>query len=160
MSDDQVTQQAGKGGKKVAAALGLSVLFAALAALLVIGGIAYLFMSQPFGGVCQSKQCFIDAANDCGSATLTSQESYGTASYFAYDCIITKNITALSPGEPESARRLLEGKGFYCVYEKGAFDRRWVDSLTLGLENCHGELRDAIGVLLFSTYVAEENAGF
>lgn len=135
--------------------LGAGVLLAVIfSLLLIVGGVFFIFLSHPSGGVCQSKQCLIDAANDCGSAEFNTQESYGEVNYLTYDCTFIKNVTKLDAGEPEVVKKMLEGKGLYCTYEKGAFDERWVNSLTLGLDNCKGDLRESIGNLIFSAYLA------
>lgn len=96
---------------------------------------------------CAAKDCFADAANGCKDISITSNEDFGSAKYTAKNCVFTKTIVSLAAGESQEMKKLLEGKSLSCQYEKGKFNDQWINTLILGIENCEGELRDALGSL-------------
>lgn len=78
-------------------------------------------------------------------------EEYGKILYSSSSaCVFTKTYVS-AKGETDEMRALLEGKSFSCKYEKGKFDQRLANSLVFGMENCEGELKDAIAKLLLFT---------
>lgn len=97
---------------------------------------------------CETKECFISAANNCENISLKSTEEYGAVNYSAKDCVFTKTIVGLNDNETQEMQDLLEGKYFTCNYTKGNFDQNWTASLMFGIENCEGELREIIGMLM------------
>lgn len=101
---------------------------------------------------CSDKTCFIAAANDCENASLTVTENVGTFTYSSSDsCIFTKTLVSLNANETQEMKKLLEGKNMTCLYDKGKFDQRWVNSLVYGIENCTGDLKNRLGDLTVFT---------
>jgi len=91
---------------------------------------------------CSDKACFIAAANDCNSTNITVKEDFGVMHYeTSTDCAFTKTMVKLDDNESQEMKNLLEGKNMTCVYAKGSFDPRLVNSLIEGTENCTGELK-------------------
>ncbi len=104
---------------------------------------------MPIMPECSTKECFIDAANECKDVRSTFAEESGTFVYASSnDCVLTKTLVSAHPGESPEMKALLEGKSMTCKYERGSFDERWVTSLVFGSENCEGGLKDAIAQLL------------
>ena len=101
--------------------------------------------------VCDTSECFTEAANQCKSAQFLRQENVGTFIYLSRDCLFTKALVNLSDKEPQAVKDLLEEKSLTCVYEKGSFDGRWLSSLMSGTENCVGELKDLLNILTIFT---------
>lgn len=101
---------------------------------------------------CGDKDCFILAANDCKNLTLVITDDAGVFKYSSSGgCVFTKTLVSLNESETSQMKLLLTGKSFSCNYEKGKFDRRLVESLLYGMENCDGELKDILGQLLAFT---------
>ncbi|VVB74014.1 Uncharacterised protein [uncultured archaeon] len=100
---------------------------------------------------CSSKDCFAPAANNCSDISIQVTEVFGTMKYSSSGCVFTKTMISLNQNESADMKKALEGKSLSCVYEKGKFDSGWLSSLVAGIENCSGNLKDAIGQLvLFS----------
>lgn len=97
---------------------------------------------------CNTKECFIAAANNCESKSIVVAEDFGTVNYSTGNCVFTKTIVSLDASEPQDMRNALEGKSLACKYKKGNFDPGLASSLVLGIENCEGELRDALALLV------------
>ena len=97
---------------------------------------------------CETKDCFITAADQCQTVDLELTEDIGVVQYAAQDCTFTKTIVSSAPGESEDIRNLIEGKSLICDYEQGAFDERWVNSIYAGTGDCEGELREVIAQLI------------
>ena len=92
--------------------------------------------------VCSDKQCFTAAANDCNSTNISVTEDFGTMRYeTTTGCAFTKTLLKLDDNESQEMKNLLEGKNMTCVYQKGNFNSRLVNSLIEGTENCTGELK-------------------
>ncbi len=100
---------------------------------------------------CATKECFISAANACSDSSLVVNETYGTFSYSSKGCVLTKTVLSLSDSEMQDMKTLLTGKSMTCVYEKGKFDDRLVNSLIFGSEFCEGELKDILAKLILFT---------
>lgn len=105
--------------------------------------------SQNLSAPCDSKDCFIAAANDCQEMNITVTEDYGTVEYSSSSsCVFTKTLLSLDDNETQEMKGLLQGKSMTCAYEKGGFDSRLVTSLIYGMENCTGDLKDDLGKLI------------
>ena len=101
---------------------------------------------------CSDKACFIAAANDCNSTNITITEDYGVMRYeTTTDCAFTKTLMSLSDNENQDMKSLLGGKNMTCVYQKGSFDPRLVNTLVEGTENCTGELKTDLARLVVFT---------
>lgn len=135
-------------------------IFLAIGAVAIIG-LAFLFLrvaslsQTTAGGVktnCAAADCFVNAANNCEDAKIVSQEDVGTIEYKSTKkCVFTKTI--LEPNEKVGTglKAFLKGKSLTCNYKKGKFDRRLVDTLVFGIENCRGNLKPVIAEALLST---------
>ena len=100
---------------------------------------------------CDTKECFIAAANDCNDIGLTLDEDFGVIEYTSKECMLTKKVISLDPSETKEMKELVEGKWMTCKYEKGEFDRNWLDSLILGMQKCEGKLKETlVDILLFA----------
>ena len=96
---------------------------------------------------CKTKECFAADANDCKEKSILVNEDFGTVAYSAKGCVFTKTIVSLDASEPQDMKLALEGKSLTCKYEKGNFNEEWTGSLVLGIDNCEGNLRDALALL-------------
>ncbi len=92
--------------------------------------------------LCSDKQCFIAAANDCNKTDISVTENIGLIQYSSStDCVFTKTLVKLDDNETQDMKNILEGKNMTCVYQKGQFDSRLVNTLIGGTETCDGELK-------------------
>ena len=98
--------------------------------------------------LCNDKDCFISAANNCQDLNLTISEDIGVMKYTTSHCIFTKTILSLNDNETQEMKNLLQGKNMTCIYKKGTFDQRLVKTLIGGMEYCNGELKDDLGKLI------------
>lgn len=106
---------------------------------------------------CDSAKCFIDAANKCVPAKYEFADDVGSYSFFAEKtCRLNKKVIGLSGGVDPDIGDSIAGKSARCEYEKGGFDRRWVENLFLGAEKCEGELTEALGNFLMIMLQASE----
>ena len=128
---------------------GISILFA------IMMGV-FVFMSDK-SDVCSDINCFIAKANQCEPVVYEETTDMGSIRYFSVkkedtdNCILVKEIEELSKNEDPLIKKLLEEKEMECTYTKGNFNSRWMTSMTAGLEDCQGELKDAIGPLILLT---------
>ncbi len=94
------------------------------------------------------KDCFISQANECKPALATIPIGSITFLYNTTgNCSIQKTVTFVSAEEPPTTRTLLEGKSVICKYERGEFDNRLIQNMTLGMEDCDGQLKYAFEVV-------------
>ncbi len=93
--------------------------------------------------------CFVENANKCQTSLLEINED-GTISTYKIEegCVFHREYTQLSDNEPEIMKDLFEGKSLTCNYVEKNFNEEWVDSITQGIEECDGELVDAIYALI------------
>ncbi len=97
---------------------------------------------------CTTKDCFVTSANNCEELLIKVTEEAGTFAYSTKGCLFTK--TVLSVNEEPELKQLLEGKSMTCTYTQGEFDMRLINGLIFGIENCSGDLKDALtGLLAF-----------
>lgn len=133
---------------------------------LVLGGIGlllaimfwvFVYMSIDDETLCKDMDCFIAKANQCEPAVYDETTEMGSIRYFSVkkedtdNCILVKEIEDLSENEDSLIKKVLEGKTMECTYTKGNFNNRWMTSMTSGLEDCHGELKDVLGPLILLT---------
>ncbi len=131
---------------------------------LVLGGIGLLFaimmgafvFTSDKSNVCGDIDCFIAKANQCEPAVYEETTDMGKIMYYtetddAGNCVLRKVITELSKNEDPIIKKVLEDKGMECTYTKGNFNNQWMTSMVKGLEDCQGELKDALGPLLLLT---------
>jgi hypothetical protein len=122
---------------------------------LIIGLTFIFYLKQPphckdnKGNQLANYDCFIEAANECKDYSMQMDEDIGSISYKSKDCVFSKTVDNII--EDTAVKEYLEGTNAVCLYSKGEFNEDWVRSLHLGLEDCDGELREKLGVLLLFT---------
>ncbi len=126
--------------------------------LIIIGGAGwgiYFFITEVASkaSVCTTQECFIEMANNCQAASYQVDEQ-GTIYLHKTNanCIYEKKAIQTAANEPEEVRLLLEGKSFQCEYYRGAFNNLWLNTLTQGLQSCHGDLKEGVQELMISQY--------
>lgn len=132
-----------KRGRKVV--IGIIIFLLALSAIPTIYSI---FVPK----TCHTAECFFAAANDCRKAKLELVDDANILWNFSVEAFcggFKKTLVFLDEKEIADMKKLLEGKSLSCDYKQGNFDKRWLTSLIFGLENCQGELKEAVGQLLF-----------
>lgn len=97
---------------------------------------------------CTDTECFLSAANECKSVRMQQNEAGSLFEYSARDCALTKTAKKLNESEPVEMRDLLEGKSMTCIYEQGALNENWISTLSIDIDSCEGELKDAIEELV------------
>jgi hypothetical protein len=108
------------------------------------------FVSGLSAQVCSTQDCFIAAANECKSVKIQQNEAGSLFDYSEKNCILTKTLTKMNETEPQEMVDLLQGKSLTCTYAKGSFNTDWINTLSLSLENCSGDLKDAIDELAYA----------
>jgi hypothetical protein len=103
-----------------------------------------LYGCAPSDVECDSKDCFVSKAKECGTAQLEVTEDIGIIKYETDGCTFKKTIVTLD--DTEEMKALLEGKSLTCSYEE--FNQEWMDSLVEDIEDCDGELKEIIGKLV------------
>ena len=96
--------------------------------------------------------CFIVQADKCNPITYEETTAMATIRYSItadnLSCIFTKEIVNLNEKEDSTIQKIMKGKKLECIYISGQFNDQWTTSLIEGLEDCQGELKEAIGQLL------------
>ena len=107
-------------------------------------------ISGLFAKSCQDKDCFIASANSCDSVRLEQNEFGSLFAYYSKDCVFTKTAKSINQSETQEIKDLLEGKSMNCSYVAGDFNEDWINTISLGLEECSGGLKDSIEKLVAS----------
>jgi len=118
--------------------------------ILLIGIIAIVYYLIP--GECETKECFIDKANNCKKATYIQDDEGTIYEFSANNCQVEKKVAKISDSEPEIIKLMFENKTFVCSYEEGAFDERLLTTLLSGLERCEGDLKTSLYELALAQY--------
>jgi hypothetical protein len=101
---------------------------------------------------CSDAACFIAAADNCEDMNVTLTGSVATFTYTSSQpCVFTKTLVSVDANETQQMKDFLEGKSMACIYGRGRFNPGLVTSLVDGMENCTGDLKDAMGQLLIFT---------
>jgi len=124
--------------------------------LLVLALVLLVYMAVSGGPtlLCSDLNCFVLNANSCKHVRYDDVSATGTIYYSAArdsatgNCTMTKRIDALSKDEDPAIVALLKGKSMECEYPMGKFNGQWTTSMMEGIEDCRGDLKDAVGVLL------------
>ena len=103
-----------------------------------------------FSEVCTTQECFISAANNCENVKMQQVEAGSLFEYSAKSCIMEKTLKTINETEPVEMKDLLEGKSLTCSYAQNNFNENWVKTLSIGIEDCSGELKDAIDELVYA----------
>jgi len=101
------------------------------------------------------KECFIKAANECLVATVLSDIG-GTIFKISSDntCSYIKKVEKLSESEPKEIADVIGNKEMSCTYLKGAFNEEALTKITADIENCAGQLKNAIQEITSAEIVA------
>lgn len=118
----------------------------------VIGLVLIIFYAR-IPTKCTDLKCFVAKADQCTPATYEETTTVGTIDYTIStgsgdSCALTKQVIALDKKENDLIKKLLENKLMVCIYVKNQFNGQWMTSMIEGLDNCEGELKDAVGRLL------------
>lgn len=96
---------------------------------------------------CDIEDCFIDRANSCKPTTFRDNTTGLMIEYkIAKGCMLMKTVESVPDGLPE-IMYVLRGKNMRCHYEKNNFQKEHLLTLKGVLENCEGELKDAIALI-------------
>ena len=100
--------------------------------------------------------CFIEKADNCKSAVVRSTIGDGTiVKYTTKDCTLTKEIERFSATEPQQVKDFFKNKKMTCKYEKQDFNGAMLYGLSIGIEDCEGQLKDAIEELRLAQLALE-----
>jgi len=127
----------------------------------IIGGIL-LFLSPDATDILQDcgtdKSCFAEKAQRCESATLKEDIAGTTVVYLTgEDCVLIKRFTTFGPSEPSEVRRFFDQRQMRCPYERGNFNPTLIKSIVSGIEQCEGDLKDAIYEVQYAQRLAQES---
>ncbi len=114
--------------------------------VLIIGGVQLLNgkgMNEN-SNQCMTKDCFVEAANNCGKSVMVQDEQGLRIMYEVENCKFIKTVIEVPAEEPEELRRMVEGKSLECVFDEGLFNEAWVDTLSIGIEECEGDLKESL----------------
>jgi hypothetical protein len=116
---------------------------------MILCGMALAIYKINYAGLqCDTRECFMAAANECQNVEFISQEKIGTVQYRSKDCVFKKTLVRTDGNELPELKALLEGKSLTCEYAVGQFDKRWMTTLIYGINYCEGDLKENIGSLL------------
>lgn len=124
-----------------------------LIAISIISITIYLIRSPPdFQSVipdsCRTTECFTLKAENCEKAELQRNEDGSIFIYKTNNCQFTKTAAKISGSEDQRIIDLLEGKSLSCSYQENNFNMDWINTLTIGLDQCQGPLKDGIKNIL------------
>ena len=92
--------------------------------------------------------CFIAAANSCSAAVVRTNIAGSIVEHQTQDCTYTRRMLTISDAEPAEVQQLFANKSLSCAYQKGSFDPQLVSTISLGIDGCTGELKDAIDAVV------------
>lgn len=88
--------------------------------------------------------CFIAKANACEKASLKENVEGSIAEYKTNNCILTKEIIEFSENEPEQVKDFFKNKKMTCEHIKNNFDITLIQGVSTNINDCEGELKNAI----------------
>ncbi len=141
---------------KISPVLEWSIIASAI--LIIILGVTFIFINNNGVKNCGlDSGCFIEQANLCEPAELEMYYVDDTVVTFKSNkqCILEKEITNFNENEPELVVDLLSEKKMTCPYEKNNFNSFVVYDLVNGIDECEGDLKEAILELLVYAEIAE-----
>jgi len=117
--------------------------YARIPVIVLSAGIFFIFASlYLIPGVCSTQECFIERANNCETATLTTGMSALTMRFTTQDCQLSKQVMHVHSSEPVEIKNAFLGSSMECSYER--FNTEHFSKLTTDLDSCDGPLKDAI----------------
>lgn len=99
-------------------------------------------------GACADEQCLRVAAAECGTAAFRTTLEGSTVEHRVNNCKYTRTMITIGPDEPPEVQQLFGGKSLTCDYAKGNFNEEWLSTVSIGLEGCTGELKEAIDAVV------------
>lgn len=94
---------------------------------------------------CSTRQCLINAADECKAASFIQTEGTATIRYSVNDeCTLVKQVIGLDDTEPQEVRDLFNNQKMTCPYQRGNFDITLIDSFSRNIEQCDGTLKDIL----------------
>jgi hypothetical protein len=132
---------------------GRIAVLAAMLMMLAFAGCCNILPKPPQpNATCSDAACFIAAANNCEDMNVTLTGSVATFTYTSSQpCVFTKTLVSVDENETQQMKGFLNGKSMTCIYGRGKFNPGLVTSLVDGMENCTGDLKDALSELLVFT---------
>lgn len=126
---------------------------AAVASVILVIGVTLYFLTGTgiTANICNDTNCLTAAAEACQDAVYYQDVEGTKVKYEIKGCTLTKTITEFGPKEPQELRDLLSDKSLDCLYEKGNFDKSWIDVFG-GLDKCNGNLKDTVYELRMAQY--------
>ncbi len=129
----------------VVAIVGLAALILIIA--LMLGEI------EPSGSAgiktCHSDSCFIKAANNCEPAIYNTRiESLALRFESTKDCKLIKKVIDVDDTEPEKIQELFLGTTMVCPFQKGDFNKKYIEQISYDMLTCKGNLVEAIKKIL------------
>jgi hypothetical protein len=97
-----------------------------------------------FNPNCDDDACFIKRADACKTAEMQKVIAGSDFSLKTQDCVFEKSVLKVHEAESEVTIGLFEGTSVVCAYSAGDFDSDWISSVSLGLDNCEGSLKDVV----------------
>ncbi|MDO8556543.1 MAG: hypothetical protein Q7R96_05225, partial [Nanoarchaeota archaeon] len=87
-------------------------------------------------------------ADNCLSARFVQDEQGMIFEYRSRSCVLTKTVMQIGDDEDIVVRQALEKKSLTCAYQQGFFNVNWLNTLTIDIDKCSGDLKDALEILL------------
>jgi len=115
---------------------------------LIVLGVIYIPSLIP--QKCITDQCFISAANQCKSVEMDKNLGGSVYSLSERNCIFTKTVKTVNETETPEITALLKDASMTCSYDRNGFNDNLVTTLSLGIDNCSGDLKDALEQLLLA----------
>lgn len=102
-------------------------------------------------------ECFLKNANQCKPSNLRLVYVDNTIIQYTStrDCVLEKEIISFDENEPDLLVHLLSEKKMFCSYNYNEFNETWIEDLYLSIDECSGELKEAILELLVYIEIAE-----
>ena len=118
--------------------------------LLLIAGMIMGNLKGPVGQAaeCSTESCFIKAANRCWPAVYQTKIGTVELRFATDDCELKKEVVAVDAAEPESIQKLFKATEMTCKYEKGKFDKKYIEQISYDILTCEGSLVDAVKKIL------------
>jgi len=115
---------------------------------ILLGLFVEIYASLAFSvPVCKTDSCFESLANICRPVSMEKTLARSVYSFNEEGCILVKSAKKINETEPAYMVNLIEGDNMTCPYTSGKFDSNLIDTLSVGTDNCTGELKDAFDTI-------------
>ena len=127
----------------------VGIIFIIIVILLIILFYSGGLIGKAYVTECDTSACFIEKANACEPAIYTTTMGTTTVEMeILPGCELKKTILALDETEPAEVRTFFTGKTMTCDYEQGNFDEDFAFQISGPLDECEGNLVDAINAVI------------